>query len=208
MTAADGQLTAGQLDVALAQYREMRVEINHWSQAKTALIALALTATSAIGSFGLSATSHKEALLILPFVLSGLALIYLNYSVFAKTSGDYIREELWPFLRRLLSAPGDDPRLQLPDWETWIDDPSQKRPRFSPAGLLTILGQGIVFGVPAIAALIITLHLAWSHTWAAIWWIWWLGLLALAGTIAMIIVVEHCVLNPADRSEDRADPSL
>jgi hypothetical protein len=198
MTAADdqptsGQLESGQLEVALAVYREVRAEINHWMQAKTALIGLALTATAAIGSLGASAASRREVLLILPFVLSGLALVYLNYSVFSKTSGDYIREDLWPFLGRLLPVPGDDPDSQLPDWETWI---AARHNRLGAAGSLTFLGQGIVFGVPALAALILTGQLAWSDALASIWWVWSLASLTLVGTIAVIVVVEISVLSP------------
>jgi hypothetical protein len=64
MTATEEQLAAGRLEVALTEYRELRVEINRWSQANTALIALALTATSAVGTFGFSAASCREALVV------------------------------------------------------------------------------------------------------------------------------------------------
>jgi hypothetical protein len=131
-----------------------------------------------------------------PFVLSGLALIYLHYAVFSKTIGDYIRAKLWPFLRSLLPADADDLRLKLPSWEAWIDDLREERGRWTPAGVLTYFGQAIVFGVPATGALLVTSHLAWSHIWGAAWWVWSFGVLTMAGAIAVIIVVERRVMAP------------
>lgn len=156
-------MTSGQLEVALAQYRELCAEIAQCSRAQRASLGLALTATAAIGSYGFGAGDRLEVLLVLPFVLSGLALIYLHYAVLATTIGTYIQTELWPSLCSVSASASGEGELQLPSWEGWVAKQRHRRGRLSPAGLLTLLGQGIVFGVPAAGALALTRHLAWAH---------------------------------------------
>lgn len=188
------QQTGQQIEIALAEYGQMRAEISRRSQAQGALLALALTATAAVGSYGFGATDRREALLVLPFVLSGLALVYLHYAILSRTVGRYIRTELWPFLQRASGA-GDDVS-DMPSWESWGARVRQKRGRLSPAGLVSFLGQGTVFGVPAIGALIVTRPFSWGHSMAPIWW---LGLLAVLGAISMVVIIDTRELSPADQ---------
>jgi len=193
-------IPAGQLELAIAQYQEVRSEIGRISQAKTALIGLALTASSALAAYGFSSDGRREVLLILPYVLAGLALIYLNYSVIVRTDGDYLRAELWPFLEGVL-PPGDGaPSKEVPCWERWTHDRQVERGRSSSAGLATLLGQGIVFGAPALAALILTYHLAWSGVWSADRLIWLLGALVQVGSVLLVGVVDRRVITPRRRS--------
>jgi hypothetical protein len=189
-----GRQADHQIEVALAEYGELRAEISRRSQAQGALLALALTATAAVGSYGFGSPDKREALLVLPFVLSGLSLVYLHYAILSSTIGRYIRTELWPFLEEASTTSQEI--SNVPSWELWIARARQKRGRFSPAGLVTFLGQGTVFGVPAVGALLVTRSLAWSHSLAPIWG---LGLLAVLGALAMVVVVDTRELAPADR---------
>jgi hypothetical protein len=200
MSTEHDQIPAWQLELAVAQYQEVRSEIGRILQAKTALIGLALTASSALAAYGFSSEGRREVLLILPYVLAGLALIYLNYSVIARTDGDYLRAELWPFLQNLLSPADGGPPKEVPCWEGWTHDRQVERGRSSSAGLTTLLGQGIVFGAPALAALILTYHLAWSDGWSADRLIWLLGALVLVGSVLLVGAVDRRVITPRRRS--------
>jgi hypothetical protein len=192
MTEEDQQATDDRLEVALLQYQEIREEIGRFTQAKTAVLGLALTATAAIGGLGLGSSQNRELLLVLPFVLSGLAWVYLHYAVVVKTTGDYIRTRLWPFLGRLLPPPGGDQSLLVPCWETWIDR-KRRGTLFTLPGLVTFVGQGIIFAAPGAGALALTCDLAWDHVWAATWWIWIIGFLTLGLTTLMAFKVERWI---------------
>lgn len=189
-----GRQAEHQIEIALAEYGELRAEISRRSQAQGALLALALTATAAVGSYGFGSPDRREALLVLPFVLSGLALVYLHYAILSSTIGRYIRTELWPFLQEASTTNPEMP--EAPSWELWIARDRQRRGRSSPAGLVTFLGQGTVFGVPAVGALLATRSLAWGHSLAPIWG---LGILAVLGALAMVVIVDTRELSPADK---------
>jgi hypothetical protein len=199
--ANDYPTTSGQLKVALAQYRELRAEIAQCLQAQRALLGLALTAAAAIGSYGFGASSRLEVLLVLPFVLSGLALIYLHYAVQVSTIGTYIQIKLWPFLGAVSPSASGVNEPKLPSWEEWVARHRNQRGRLSPEGLVTFLGQGIVFGVPAAGALALTRHLAWAHDLV---WVWSLGAAVVVVAAAMVVIVNLCVLSPEDRARAAA----
>jgi hypothetical protein len=192
------QQVGHQIGIALAEYSEIRSEISRRSQAQSALLAFALTATTAVGTYGFGSTDRREALLVLPLVLSGLALLYLHYAVLSRTVANYVRTELWPFLQEA-SRTGNDAPL-VPSGEAWAARDRQRRGRLSPAGLVTFLGQGVVFGIPAVGALVATRPLAWGHAAAPIWW---LGLLAVLGAICMVVIIDVRELSPRDLEAPR-----
>jgi hypothetical protein len=190
-------MSSTQLDIAIIQYQDRRAEIARRSQAQGAVVGLALTATSAIGGFAFSSES-TEILVILPFVLSGLALVYLNYAILTRRIGEYIRTELWPYL---VSASAtrevENHDLRIPSWEAWIAQHRLQRGRISPAGFVSFVGQAIVFGFPSVGALAVTSQLAWGNAMASLWW---LALFALLGCISLVIVVELSELRRSDNA--------
>ena len=76
----------------LEAYKTLREEITHQVQAMSAELGVALTATAAIGAFALSSKTggNREALLVLPYILGGLALVQLNHGIQIRRLGEYI----------------------------------------------------------------------------------------------------------------------
>jgi hypothetical protein len=202
------ELPSFQLEV----YKTLREEITHHVQAMSALLGVALTASAAIGAFGLSKTGNREALLVLPYILSGLALVQVNHGIQIRRLGEYIRTYLWP-------APQPDPALtspseQLPpSWEEWIADRRLERRSWrSPTRLAPRLAQfaGIVvaLGFPSAGALALTWSVAEESTLLMI--VWWLGLVVMVGSLAFVLAVEadlvkgdkYRAANPRPRSSD------
>lgn len=159
-------------------------------------MALALTASTAIGGVALRSSANRDVLLVLPFVLSGLAFVYLDNSIHIHKSGRYLRNELWPTLAQVSTHPANS-ETPIPSWEKWIADDRHERGRLSPSGIVAFLGEAIVFGVPAVGALAITIRNAWSHSLEPIWWP---GLLTLLSTAAIAVVVERQELSRADQN--------
>lgn len=183
-------MRADQVEIGLEEYKSLRAEIARIAQAQNGLLGAALTATAAIGGVGLGKSGNRLILLVLPFVLSGLAILYIRSSIQIRTVGSYVRTELWPFLQT--AAEG-----AVPSWEKHIANKRSGRRRSTPAGLVDFVGQLLVFGVPGIGALALTHARASS---ASLTIAWWLGVAAMVLSATMTIAVDARVLTPADRS--------
>lgn len=197
----------------LEAYKTLREEITHHVQAMSALLGVALTASAAIGAFGLSKTGNREALLVLPYILSGLALVQANHGIQIRRLGEYIRTYLW-------LAPQPDPvptspSEQLPpSWEEWIADRRLERRSWSPTRSAQFAGILVVLAFPSIGALALTRSVAVRTTSLTI--VWWLGVVVMVGTIAFIRAVqadlikgdEYRAANPRPRVCDDGRPSL
>lgn len=171
----------------LETYKTLREEITHHVQAMSALLGVALTASAAIGAFGLSKTGNREALLILPYILSGLALVQVDHGIQIRRLGEYTRTYLWPAPQpdKALTSPSE----QLPpSWEEWIADRRLERQSWSPTRLAQFAGNLVVLGVPSIGALALTKSVAGQTTSLTI--VWWLGVGVMIGSTAFILAVE------------------
>jgi hypothetical protein len=170
----------------LEAYKTLREEVTHHVQAMSALVGVALTATAAIGAFGLSKTGNREALLVLPYILSGLALVQVNHGIQIRRLGEYMRTYPWP-------APQPDPAPTSseplpPSWEEWIADRRLERHSWSPTRLAQFAGNLVVLGVPSIGALALTKGIAERTTSLTL--VWWLGLVVMVGSMGFALVVE------------------
>ena len=177
------ELPSFQLEV----YKVLREEITHHVQAMSALLGVALTASAAIGAFGLSKTGNREALLVLPYILSGLALVQTNHGIQIRRLGEYMRTYLWPVPQ---PAPVQTARLEQlpPSWEEWIADRRLERRSWSPTKLAQFAGNFVVLGFPGIGALALTKSVAGRTTSLTI--VWWLGLVVMLGSMAFIRAVQ------------------
>ena len=108
----------------LSEFRALRDEIENRGRVQQALLALNMTALSAI--FGMALTSsklewwHPSILLIIPLLSSFLSLLYLNHDFTIATIGHYIRDKISPKLRELS---GD---AEIMGWESWTRQAPRK----------------------------------------------------------------------------------
>jgi hypothetical protein len=98
--------TGRRVDVALAEYTALRAKILSRQQAQSTATGVALTATAAILGFAVNKDGQLDILLVLPFVLSGLAIVYLNHGVALRILGRYIEQRLWPVLSNAIPPDG------------------------------------------------------------------------------------------------------
>jgi len=104
------------INVALAEFDALRVEIQWRSTMQHGLLNLSLVATAALGTIAFSGLSRVGILLLLPIVGSVFGFLYFDHDVAVSRAGDYIREELRPALKRYT---GWDDAL---GWEDYIKD--------------------------------------------------------------------------------------
>lgn len=123
-------------------------------------MALAITASGAIGAFALGKDGNREILLILPLILSGLAIAYLKHTYDIEQLGQYLREAWWPAIPEVLTSyPLLDPepvsRCARPplNWENWIDRKRGKKGRVGAYGMLGVLPPLLIFSSPGLGAL-------------------------------------------------------
>jgi hypothetical protein len=175
-------MTTEPSDFKLEAYKALREEITHHIQAMSALLGVALTVSAAIGAFSLNKqTGDRQALLVLPFVLSGLALAQVNHGIQIRRLGEYIRTYVWP------SNGSTD---AVPSWEQWIADVRIDRSsRQNPAKSAYFAANLVVFGVPSIGALLITLPEAWHNTWVGV--VWGFALFTVLATARIASVIEN-----------------
>jgi hypothetical protein len=170
-------------NVALAEFESLRSEIAAHQRTKTQYLTLAITATGAIGSFALGRNGNRDALLVLPLVLSGLTLVYLRHNVDIELIGEYVRNELWPVLR-VVEARAGTGAAPLPSWDDWIQDRRSRISRRSAYGALGILPPFFIFGSPGLGALVIAYERSKTMPLALVWW---LDAVALLLSIALTI---------------------
>jgi quercetin dioxygenase-like cupin family protein len=150
----------GRVDVALEEYKALRAEIIALEQAQTTTVNVALTATAAIGgiAFGVrdNGDERLEILLVLPIILAGLGLVYLNNTYGSHRLGHYIRTKLWPVLQNALPAQDSGSIGRVPSWEARVDETrTLGQVMRDPVGYLGWLPGLLIFGVPSVAALIL-----------------------------------------------------
>jgi hypothetical protein len=180
-------------DFALEAFKALRAEIDHYLQAMAAVVGVALTAVGAIGAFGLSQPGNREALLVLPFVLSGLGLVQVNNGIQVRRRDEYIRTYLWP----TESLPPTSQGLQVVSWEEWIATMRVDQSAFNSAKVAGAAGYVVVFTFPSAGALALTAALAWGK--ASLEIVWVLAVFVMAITAGVGSVVESKELAPGDR---------
>jgi len=181
-------MTAEVSDFKLEVYKVLRDEITHHIQAMSALLGVALTASAAIGAFALNKqTGDRQALLVLPFVLSGLALAQVNHGIQIRRLGEYIRTHVWPSSGSIEAVPSSEP--PAPSWEEWIADIRIERSSLkNPAKAAYFAGNVVVFAAPSIGALLITRPEAWQTTWVGV--VWGFAVFVVLATAAIAGLVE------------------
>jgi hypothetical protein len=191
---------AGSSDFKLEAYKTLRAEIGHHVQAMAASVGVALTAVGAIGAFALSEPGNRDALLVLPFVLSGLALVQINHGIQIRRRDEYIRTYLWPSKECL--PPTSHGLLPVVSWEEWIATIRLDQSALNPAKVADAVGYVIVFGFPSAGALALTASVAWGKASLAI--VWGLAVLVMLMSAAIGLAVESKELAPSDRYPHRS----
>jgi hypothetical protein len=186
-------------DFKLEAYKTLRAEIGHHLQAMSASVGVALTAVAAIGAFALSKPDNRDALLVLPFVLSGLALVQVNHGIQIRRRDEYIRTYLWPLKE---SLPPTSHGLPVVSWEEWIATIRLDQSALNPAKVADAVGYVIVFGFPSAGALALTASAAWGKASLAI--VWGLAVLVMLVAAAIGFVVESKELAPSDSYPHRS----
>jgi hypothetical protein len=167
------------VDIALKEFESVRAEIAAHQHTKAQYLTLAITATGAIGSFALGRNGNRDALLVLPLVLSGLTIIYLRHNVDIELLGQYVRRELWPYVARqaVNSGPASDEQdgsqavpvaaasdiADVPSWDHWIQERRKALRRESAYGAMGILPPLLIFGAPSLGALVLSFARSWHH---------------------------------------------
>jgi hypothetical protein len=168
--------------IALAEFQTLREEIAAHQRTKTQYLTLGLTATGTIGAFALGRNGNRDALLVLPLVLSGLTIVYLRHNIDMELLGEYVREHLWPVLQDIYDHSGGKDISPLPSWDEWIETRRAELTRRSTYGALGLLPPFFIYGAPSIGALVI------AHAQAAalpLALVWWLDIAAVAGSILL-----------------------
>lgn len=167
------------IDVALKEFDSVRAEIAAHQRTKNQFLTLAITATGAIGSFALGRDGNLDALLVLPMVLSGLTIIYLRHNVDTELLGQYIRDELWPFVSGLTkkassanapeSGSSSEP-TEIPSWDLWVQLRRATLRRESAYGAMGLVPPLLIFGAPSLGALVISFGQSRHHSALAFVW--------------------------------------
>ena len=184
-------------DFALEAFKALRAEVDHYLQAMGVLVGVALTAVGAIGAFALSRPRNLEALLVLPFVLSGLGLVQVNNGIQVRRRDEYLRTYLWP----KESLPPTRNGQQVVSWEEWIASLRDNQSPLNPAKVAGAAGVVAVSIFPSAGALALTWSLAWAKPSLAIVWVF--AVLVMAFSAAIGLVVESKELGPGDRYPHR-----
>ncbi|MFZ1924722.1 MAG: hypothetical protein WAU42_01130 [Solirubrobacteraceae bacterium] len=195
-------MAAEPADFKFEVYKVLRDEITHHIQAMSALLGVALTATAAIGAFALNKqTGDRQALLVLPFVLSGLALVQVNHGIQIRRLGEYIRTHVWPSHGAAAVTSSKPP---MPSWEEWIADIRIERSFLkNPAKAAYFAGNVVVFAMPSIGALLITRPEAWQATWVGV--VWGFAVFVVLAATAIAVLVEQ-ELAASDERPSRSPP--
>lgn len=177
-------------EIALKEFESLREETAAHQRTKNQYLTLAITATGAIGSFALGRDGNRDALLVLPLVLSGLTIIYLRHNVNIELIGQYIRNHLWPFIseegetRRTAESPANESR-PLPSWDDWIQERRVGLRRESVYGAMGILPPMLIFGAPSLGALVISFAQVKDQT--PLGFVWGLDIVVVAVSLGITL---------------------
>jgi hypothetical protein len=174
------------LQAALAEFSDLRTEIQNRSGAAWTLVNLNVTATAAILGFVLSDKADPRLLLALPIVSSALGMLFIDHAYNINNLGSYINKKIRPVVRE---ASGND---RLLGYEEAMDTYEQKKLlRFIPFGMpLTVLFSG----VPLVSLCFVLGSLGTG--WA--WTVWALGLVLVAAQLSLwvLFLVDPQRLDP------------
>jgi hypothetical protein len=97
-------------------------------------------------------------------VLSGLTIVYLRHNVDTELLGQYIRDELWPFVTRALKPIGESSEAEsIPSWDAWVQRRRIALRRESAYGAMGLVPPLLIFGAPSLGALVISLGQSKHH---------------------------------------------
>ena len=149
----------GAVTASLAEYRALRDEINMRVAAQGRLVALNLTALSAIGGLIIVNKADPSLLLIAPYLSVALGFEWMNHMRQMVLIGKYTGTELWPFLSKMSGA-------GLPSWEmSW----SRSNPTLA-IQAFTTLPPAAAFILPPILALLLSYTAVRRTPLLAVWW--------------------------------------
>ncbi len=132
LEAARAQVAAQRSSLVNAEFDALRAEIIAHQQAQTGTVATALTVSGVVAGIALAEkTVRLEMLLVLPLVLSGLGLYYLERSRASLRIGYYIGQKIW----------GPD----VLSWESWINTYRAKRANISTHTVMGVLPGALIF---------------------------------------------------------------
>jgi hypothetical protein len=189
-------MATDEADVARAEFDALRSELLARAQAQSGLFATALTILAAISGFALAGeTGRTEMLLVLPLVLSGLAISLIDSIQSTRRIADYIRDHLW---ERLPTTPS----ASFPSWEHYISEfrkANQMRPSvYLASGTLPVV---LIFVAPSIASLTITGQ-EWDSDLAPLWWA---GVLSLLTLLAVAMSLLRPPKTPTSERQDHSE---
>jgi len=171
-------------DVALAEFNALRAEMMSHSGAQGALMALVITAIGVIAGFVVKEGGSDRLLLVLPFLVAAVGIYYSEHTRRMGVLGEYIREELWPYLAPPSGIEGDCD-LRFPSWERTLGDYRRReRPMWSPDYwsfmLLSGLPGGLIFGLGSAVPLAVLPFLEEGLDKPFDWLVWSFGVLLTA----------------------------
>lgn len=175
----------------MAEFSDLRGEIQNRSSAAWTLVSLNATATAAILGFVLSDKADPRLLLALPIVSSALGMLFIDHAYNINNLGSYINKRVRPVVREASGS------TRLLGYEEAMDTYEEnKLLRFIPFGLpLTILFSGVPLASLGFA--IKSLDAGWA------WAVWALGLVLAATqlTLWVLFLVDPQRLDPLRNSQ-------
>jgi hypothetical protein len=160
---ADGATAGRNAEDTRAEFAAYRAEILHRSSQQYTLLALDLTALTAIGGFVLSDHANRLLLLLLPIVSSSIGLLWYDHARNIDSLGTYIRDQM-PLLG---------------GYEQKIDELEVAELRRVPMTLALLV---LLVGTP-LSGLVVTL----GHLHGSLWALWACGvLLSVACTFFLV----------------------
>jgi hypothetical protein len=150
-------------DDARAEFAAYRQEILARSGHQYTLLALDLTALTAVAGFVLSDSADRLLLLLLPIVSSSIGLLWYDHARNIESLGDYIREQLPTF-------GGYERRIAELERSEWRRVP------------MTLALLVLLVGTP-LAGIVLTFH----ELHGALWALWACGALLSAGCVFFLL---------------------
>lgn len=145
-------------EAAIAEFNALRAEILSHLTAQTAVVGLGVTALGIIVGFVVKEGADDRLLLVVPPLGMFVILLHVAESYRMTMLGDYIRNELWPFLQK--DAEG------LPSWEGRV---AQYRSSKS------VFVKTVVIDSPAIVLFLAASASALIWVWRPGEVLWWAG---------------------------------